>query len=164
MKKLIKFFFFLSVKIIGKINPQLATNLSYLFYKRMGMIFHGIPNYIASTVYFDGGNYSLIELGEGITISSNVSFLTHDWALNTIIKSMGIKSDKLIGRHKSIKVGDYSFIGRGSIVMPGAKIGKGCIIGAGCVVRGEIPDFSVVVGNPAIVVKDSREYTKKYIN
>jgi acetyltransferase-like isoleucine patch superfamily enzyme len=38
-------------------------------------------------------------------------------------------------------------------VLPGARIGKHCVIGANSVVTGEIPDFSVAVGNPARVIK-----------
>jgi serine acetyltransferase len=38
-------------------------------------------------------------------------------------------------------------------VLPGATIGKHTVIGAGSVVSGEIPDFSVAVGNPARVIR-----------
>lgn len=98
-----------------------------------------------------------------VTISSEVSFLTHDWALNTVIKSMNINYPGILGRHKNIRVGKNSFIGRGSIVLPGANIGEGVIIGAGCVIRGNIPDFSVVIGNPAQIIGDTREYVRKFI-
>lgn len=47
--------------------------------------------------------------------------------------------------------------------MPGANIGEGVIIGAGCVIRGNIPDFSVVIGNPAQIIGDTREYVRKFI-
>lgn len=161
--KIKKIIYFGIIRIVGKFNPALATRISYRFYHSCGMIFKGVPNYISSSVYFDGGDYSLIELGEGVTISSEVSFLTHDWALNTVIKSMDINYSGILGRHKKILVGKNSFIGRGSIVLPGANIGEGVIIGAGCVVRGNIPDFSVVIGNPAKIIGDTREYVRKFI-
>jgi acetyltransferase-like isoleucine patch superfamily enzyme len=162
--KLIKVYYFSLIYIVGKFNPAQATKISYKFYKKRGMIFKGIPNYISSSVYFDGGNYSLIELDEGVTISSEVSFLTHDWALNTVLKSMNYKSKDFIGRHKKIVVAKNVFIGRGSIVLPGAQIGEGSIVGAGTVVRGVIPPFSVLIGNPCQVIGDSREYAKKFVN
>lgn len=83
--KIKKIFYFGLIKMVGKFSPALATKISYRFYCSSGMVFKGRPNYISSSAYFDGGNYSLIELGEGVTISSEVSFLTHDWALNTVI-------------------------------------------------------------------------------
>ena len=52
-----------------------------------------------------------------------------------------------------IEVGVNCFIGAGTIILADSKIGHGSIIGAGSVIRGNIPPFSVVVGNPGRVVK-----------
>ena len=52
-----------------------------------------------------------------------------------------------------IYVGVNCFFGFGATVMGSAKIGHGCIIGAHSVVRGDVAPFSLVVGNPARVVK-----------
>ena len=52
-----------------------------------------------------------------------------------------------------VVIGDGSWIGAGSVILPGARIGKHVAIGANSVVNGEIPDFSVAVGSPAKVVK-----------
>lgn len=54
---------------------------------------------------------------------------------------------------KSVMIGENVWIGGNVILVPGACIGEGCIIGAGSVVSGVIPPYSVVVGNPAKVVK-----------
>jgi virginiamycin A acetyltransferase len=40
-----------------------------------------------------------------------------------------------------------------AIVCPGARIGNGVIVGAGAVVRGEVPDYAIVTGNPAQVTR-----------
>lgn len=150
----------LSLIRLSKLHPRWSTYSSYFFYKKWGLSFIGKPNYISSSVWFDGADYSLIELHEGVTISSNVSFLTHDWSLHMIGKSLGENKINR-SRNQKIKVGPHSFIGRGCIIMPGVTIGRGCVIGAGSVVRGEIPDYSIVIGNPAKIVADSREYYKK---
>ena len=39
------------------------------------------------------------------------------------------------------------------MIMPNVKIGKMCIIGAGAVVTKDVPDYSVVVGVPAKIIK-----------
>ena len=44
-------------------------------------------------------------------------------------------------------------IGIGSTILPGVTIGEGAIIGVGSLVIGDIPAWSVAVGNPARVVK-----------
>ena len=50
-------------------------------------------------------------------------------------------------------IGNDVWLGYGAIVCPGARIGNGAIIGAGSVVRGQVPDYAVVAGNPAVVVR-----------
>lgn len=50
-------------------------------------------------------------------------------------------------------VGNDVWIGRGATVMPGVRVGDGAIIGAAAVVASDVPDYAVVVGNPARVVK-----------
>jgi len=52
-----------------------------------------------------------------------------------------------------IKVKDYVWIGRRVLILPGVTIGKAAIIGAGAVVSKDVPDYAVVVGNPAEVVR-----------
>ncbi len=52
-------------------------------------------------------------------------------------------------------IGDESLIGMGAVVLNGAKIGKHCLVGAGALVteNKEFPDGSLIVGNPAKVVR-----------
>ena len=50
-------------------------------------------------------------------------------------------------------IGHDVWLGYGAMVLPGARIGNGVIVGAGAVVRGTIPDYAVVTGNPAQVAK-----------
>jgi acetyltransferase-like isoleucine patch superfamily enzyme len=54
---------------------------------------------------------------------------------------------------RPVRIGAGSWIGHGSVVLPGACIGRNVTIGANSVVRGEIPDHSVAAGVPAKVVK-----------
>lgn len=53
----------------------------------------------------------------------------------------------------SSKIGRGSFIGAGAIITPGCSIGNNSIIGAGAVVTKDVPEHSIVVGNPARVIK-----------
>ena len=50
-------------------------------------------------------------------------------------------------------IGADSWIGSGAVILPGARIGRHVVVGANSVVRGEIPDYSVVVGSPGRVVR-----------
>ncbi|MFN4146657.1 MAG: acetyltransferase [Runella sp.] len=53
----------------------------------------------------------------------------------------------------SISVGKGTLIGAGAVITPNLRIGKGCLIAAGSVVTKNIPDYAVVRGNPAKVLK-----------
>jgi len=53
-------------------------------------------------------------------------------------------------------IGDKVFIGARSIILKGVKIGNGAVVGAGSVVVKDVPEMSIVAGNPARVVGDSR--------
>lgn len=153
-----------AVRLAQLHSPGLASRVSVASYRRMGMRFEGTPNYLSPRINFDGTDYGLIEIHEGVTISSYVRILTHDWSLNTVSKSIGHFSEKPIGRISGISIGAYSFVGTGSIVMPGAHIGQGCLIGAGTVVRGDIPDYSIVVGSPGKIVGDTREHINRQLD
>ena len=50
-------------------------------------------------------------------------------------------------------IGHDVWLGQGATVLPGARIGSGVIVGAGAVVGGTVPDYAVVAGNPARVVR-----------
>jgi len=157
--------FSLSVaKVVARIRPRFGTAISYRFYRRNGMDFEAGVNYISTTAWFDGTDYSLISIGREVTISSDVSFLTHDWSLHTIGKSLGVHTDEPLGITKRIDVGPYCFIGRGATLMPGTKLGEACVVGAGSVVRGEFPARSLIVGNPAEVVSDTARYFNKKVD
>lgn len=147
-----------AIRLAPVIRPGFATTIALRVYGRWGMNFVGTPNYLSARINFDGTDYGLIEIHEGVTISSYVRVLTHDWSLYTIAKSVGHFSDKPIGKIKGVSIGAYTFIGTGSIIMPGARIGRGCIVGAGTVVRGTIPDYSIVIGSPGQIVGDTRAH------
>ena len=50
-------------------------------------------------------------------------------------------------------IGHDVWFGHGALVLPGARIGNGVIVGAGAVVGGTVPDYAVVTGNPAQVLR-----------
>ncbi len=53
----------------------------------------------------------------------------------------------------NVSVGEGALVGAGAIITPGKKIGAWAIVGAGAIVISDVPDFAVVVGNPARIIK-----------
>jgi acetyltransferase-like isoleucine patch superfamily enzyme len=62
-----------------------------------------------------------------------------------------------------IEIGVNCAIGANSVILADSKIGHGVMIGAGSVVKGRIPPFSVVVGNPGKVVKRFDPRTRRWL-
>ena len=63
----------------------------------------------------------------------------------------------MIGYSKGpIIIGAYTFIGPHTTIMPDTKIGKGCLVAAYSYVKGDFPDFSIISGNPAKIIGDTR--------
>ena len=54
---------------------------------------------------------------------------------------------------RAVIIGDGSWLGHGSIILPGVTIGEHVVIGANSVVTKNIPSFSVAVGSPARVIR-----------
>lgn len=62
------------------------------------------------------------------------------------------ESGTLITMTKQVTIGSDSWIGGGSIILPGVKIGNNVTIGAGSVVTHDIPDNTIAYGNPCRVI------------
>lgn len=97
----------------------------------------------------------LVTLGNHVTIANDVRFATHDASANFYLEDV---SD-LYGR---IVIGDYCFIGMGSIILPGVRIGKHNIIAAGSVVTKSFLDEGVVLGGaPAKIIGNIEKLKEK---
>lgn len=56
--------------------------------------------------------------------------------------------------NSSVRIGSGTWLGTGAIVLPGAVIGRNVVVAAGAVVRGVVPDYAVVGGVPARVLRE----------
>lgn len=61
----------------------------------------------------------------------------------------------------TVEIGEGSWLGENVCVI-GANIGKHCVIGANSVVTKDIPDYSIAVGAPAIIIKQYDFYANKW--
>lgn len=141
---------------------SLAVNTARLhrdpvrYFRSRGVeIGEGVEIFGANLFTFGSEPY-LVSIGNQVTISHNVDFITHDGGLR-------IARDKypnayLYGR---IQVADQCFLGAHCILLPGAKIGAGSAIGSGSIVTGEIPSGVVAIGVPAKPVKSVEEYIQE---
>lgn len=107
-----------------------------------------------------------IDIGEGCQITDFVSLTTHSSHISIrLYGNQFSKHTNHVGYIKGdIKIGKYSFIGPHTLIMPGTTIGKGSIVSAYSYVKGTFPDFSIISGNPAKAIGDTRDMDKKYLD
>ena len=79
----------------------------------------------------------------------DVTILTHTHKIDRT----DIPMDKQGSIVKGVTIGNDVWIGMRSIIMPGVKIGNGAVIGAGAVVTKDVPDYAIVGGVPAKVIR-----------
>lgn len=91
----------------------------------------------------------LIEVGDRTLIGPNCSFYSATHPLDPYLR-MGTQGPEY---GKPVKIGPDCWFGGNCIVLPGVTIGRGVVVGAGSVVTRDVPDFAVVAGNPARVLK-----------
>lgn len=84
-----------------------------------------------------------VEIGRACLLNANCS-IHHDVTLGEFVE-VGPKC--FLGGH--VKVGNYSFIGAGAVILPGINIGDHVIIGAGSVVTKDVPTGKKIKGIPA---------------
>ncbi|MBU3017171.1 acyltransferase [Paraglaciecola agarilytica] len=94
-------------------------------------------------------NIGKCTIKENCLIGSGVHILSgkgqHNFNdLETPLKDQG-------GAFKRVVIGEDTWLGNGAIVM--ANIGKKCIVAAGAIVVNDIPDYSIVAGNPAKIIR-----------
>lgn len=111
---------------------------------------------IAQNVHITTGN--ILEIGKGTTILANTFITDIDHSYIEIDKPI-LEQHNIIS---STKIGENCFIGYGVAIQAGTILGKQCIVGANSVVRGEFPDYCVIVGTPARVVKKFNFETNKW--
>jgi acetyltransferase-like isoleucine patch superfamily enzyme len=112
----------------------------------------GIPNF--------GSEPFLIEIGDNVTLAENVSFINHGGDARVTKRIEKYKDGRFFGR---IRIGNNSFIGKGTIILPNVKIGNNCIVGSLSTITHSIPDGSIYAGNPAKFICTIEEYGDKLL-
>ena len=105
-------------------------------------------NFNMYSSYIDGNYPYLISVGNNVTLS-HCSILAHD-----------ASTKMYLGKSKigKVVIGNNVFAGYESVILPNVTIGNDVIIGARSVVTKDIPNNSIVAGNPAKVIGKTSEY------
>lgn len=159
LKRLSQYLLRFLITRVGLVDHALFMRLYIPFLKSQGANIIGRPRYISPRARLDWTDLSLITIGHDAVISSDVRIITHDFSVARVEAGrrarVGEAPDPAVeelNKTGPVIVGENSFVGAFSLLLPGVRIGRDCIIGAGSVVRGKVPDGTITTGNPARVV------------
>lgn len=147
------------VKFIGKFSKWFRALCGRMMLAKCGNNVNIYPGGGFSSKVELGNNSDLglrcringkVIIGDDVIMAPDVAIYTVNHNTERIdvpIKYQGITEER------PVIIGDGTWICSRVIILPGVKIGKGVVVGAGAVITKDIPDFAVVAGNPAKIVR-----------
>lgn len=103
-----------------------------------------------SIIQVDGMIGDFVLIGMGVQIVGR-----HDHAIREMGRPYVFSTwagDRNPTRHDRVDIGRDVWIGASAVVISGIKVGEGALVAAGAVVSQDVPEYSIVAGNPAVVV------------
>lgn len=94
-----------------------------------------------------------LTIGNDVMMAPNVTIVTQNHETSDLSIPMRLQTAPKL----KVTIGSDVWIGTNVIILPGITIGNGCIIAGGAVVTKDVPDYAVVGGNPARIIKSRKE-------
>lgn len=171
MKKLLRLFGYFLFYFIARHLPsscmpyslcskQIRGFCAKLMFEKCGKnvnIEHG--SFLASGKEIEIGNRSGIgincriagplSIGDDVMMAPNVTIVTQNHKISDLNVPMRLQT----APKQKVTIEDDVWIGTNAVIMPGVTIGKGSVIGASAVVTKDVPEYAIVGGIPAKVIK-----------
>jgi acetyltransferase-like isoleucine patch superfamily enzyme len=96
--------------------------------------------------------HSRLTIGNDVSITGHCAIVDVTHPYSNVHDPIQI-GKRILDEDSFVEIGDGSFLGFGAAIMPNVRIGKYCVIGAHSVVTKDVPDYSVVAGNPAQLLR-----------
>ena len=150
-----------TIPIVGSINEYLRYQVCRRIFKKCGKKVNiGSKARFGNGFNIEIGDYSGIGInarvpsniiiGSYVMMAPNVTIINSNHVYDSIVIPMMMQGYKT---YKPIVIDDDVWIGNNVIILPGRKINKGSIIAAGSVLTKDFPEYSIVGGNPAKLLK-----------
>jgi len=91
-----------------------------------------------------------VEIGRRVLMGERILIADHDHGFEDTSTA---PRDQPVTAPRPVAIGDACWIGDGAAILDGSNLGRHAVVGANAVVRGEVPPFTVVAGNPARAVR-----------
>ena len=108
----------------------------------------GAHSYVGMNTIIEGFNEK-ISIGAYVSMAPNVY----------IMSGSGPNASEAMQRvfpivKAPVTIGDHAWIGAGAVIMPGVAIGKYCVVAVNSFVNKSFPDYSVIGGSPARLIRE----------
>ncbi len=108
--------------------------------------------FISSNAFFQASESEII-IGNKVMFGPNVTIMGGDHNISEIGEYMFDVKNKLPENDVKVIIEDDVWVASNSIILKGVKVGKGSIIAAGSLVLNDVPEYSIVGGAPAKLLK-----------
>lgn len=126
------------------IGPECNSNFNIIVPERLSI---GKGTAINGYCYINA--HGGVSIGQYCHIGKGLTIFSHNHNYDS---SKSIPYDE-INIIKRVVVKDFVWCGSNVTIIPGITIGEGVIIGAGSVVTKDIPNYAIIGGNPAVIIK-----------
>ncbi len=136
------------------VNSSFLSNLVGLYQRTIIVAKKNGEIHIGDHVGISGAtiySWEKITIGDYTRIGANVKIIDTDF--HPVDPTERLNGNNTAAKTSPIQIGKNVFIGMNSIILKGTVIGDNCVVGAGAVVVGRYESNSVIVGNPASVIK-----------
>ncbi len=107
----------------------------------------GKNSYVGLNCFIEGFNAKVI-IGDHVSIAPNVNVISGSGP------NASPAMQKVFGNARgAITIGNHTWIGGNSIIMPAVTLGNYCVVAAGSFVNKSFPDYSIVGGTPAKLIR-----------
>lgn len=135
--------------IIGD-NTRIANRVK-IFGSEERLLELGSNSYVGLNSFIEGFNEKII-IGDFVSIAPNASIISGSGP------NASPPMQRVFGNATGpITIGDHTWIGGNSIIMPNVTLGKYCVVAAGSFVNKSFPDYSIVGGTPARLIRTLTE-------
>lgn len=141
--KLRQFYYRIRTKIGKKV--LISEMVTIKFPERISI---GDRTFIGKGTFIQGSG--TIVIGDDVLIGPYCKI----WSSNHSYQTTNIPINRQGHTFNKVIIGSDVWLGTGVIVLSGCKIGNGTIIAAGSVVTKDVPEYVIVAGNPARVIKE----------
>jgi len=111
---------------------------------------------IQQNCHITAANYVEIRSGTAIMFGAMVTDIDHGY------EDINLSPDQQVLKVQKTIIGENCFIGAGARIQAGTVLGRHCVVGTNSVVRGHFPEYSVLVGVPARIIKRYDSKTKMW--